>query len=204
MSMNCRIVKELISPFIDNELSPELQAQVDEKLERVPASLKLKQDIVEKISEAQKSTSVWILKKINLTFRPVTGFTLAASLLLAVLLSTDLFNVLPILDITIEPLPNMSVTPISSDGIQARVVGQLVCVGCYLKNQYKANHNCAIDEHNVGFLSSDGNVQSFTHNEGAENLVSNDNSIGKPLEIEGQLYYSAHYIGVDNYRHLED
>ncbi len=128
MSMNCRIVKELISPFIDNELSPELQAQVDEKLERVPASLKLKQDIVEKISEAQKSTSVWILKKINLTFRPVTGFTLAASLLLAVLLSTDLFNVLPRLDITIEPLPNMSVTPISSDGIQARIVGQLVCV----------------------------------------------------------------------------
>ena len=32
--MNCRTINELISPYIDHELAPDIQAQVDEHIEK--------------------------------------------------------------------------------------------------------------------------------------------------------------------------
>ena len=58
--------------------------------------------------------------------------------------------------------------------------------------------------HKTGFLSNDGNIWSFTHKQVAEELIENDDFIGNKVEIEGQLFYTAHYIDVDNYRLLQN
>ena len=174
-------------------------------MDRIPASPELKREIINKIAASKSYNPFGLFKTVHLSFKPVTGIAIAAALLLGIILSSDISNFLSQQE---EPVASISKITVSSsiipDGIQARVVGELVCVGCFLKDQYNADHDCDLEGHKIGFLSNDGNVWSFTHKVQAEELVENDNLTGSKVEIDGQLFYSAHYIDVDNYRFLEN
>ena len=224
--MNCNSVREFIAPYISLELSDEIQAQIDthiencahcrtelkaqmglhhllsEKLERIPVDAALREKIVNRI--AAGLSSVWLFRKVQISMNPAAGFAIAATLLLGVIFSSDLIS---IVQSNVKSVP-MNVIPVSSvilnDGIDATVVGKLVCVGCYLSTNYNADYDCTIAGHTIGMLTGDGNLWSFTYSPGSDKLLKNDNIAGKKVEIEGQLFYSAHFIGVNNYKFLED
>ena len=226
--MNCSTVNELIAPYIDQELSEETLIKMNEhfekcnscrtelkahmgthrllaeKLEHTPVNDDVRDKIIAKMREQETASPNWLFKKIHIPLRPVTGFAIAASLIFGILFIGDIVKFTNP-DITIRPIViNSGMSPVMPDGLLATVTGEVVCVGCYIRENYNAEHDCDIKGHIFGFQSSDGNLWSFTHNEQAENLIKIDEVTGKKVKIEGKLYYSAHFINIDHYSFVEN
>lgn len=226
--MNCATTNELIAPYIDQELSEDTLVKMNEhfekcnscstelkvhigthrllaeKLEHTPVKVDIRNKIIATIRKQESSAQNWFIRKIHFPLRPVTGFAIAASLIFGIFFSGDIAEfVNP--DNTIRPIViNSGMSSVIPDGLLATVTGEVVCVGCYIRENYNADHDCVIKGHTFGFQSSDGNLWSFTHNEQAENLIKIDEVTGKKVKIEGKLYYSAHFINIDRYSIVEN
>ncbi len=227
--MDCTTVRELITPYVDAELAAETTTQIDkhlkscedcrlemqaqmsvkrllsEKLKKVTADDELKEQVIKNTIGRDTSQSFWLFRKLEFELRPITGLAIAAMLLLAVL-SKDIF-----LDQNYGQFPagnNSFLTATGEgqlgDGLQASVVGRVVCVGCYLKDKYHAHHDCQLHGHRYGFLTTDGNVWNFTHRPESDKLMTSGNMAGKLVKVEGNIFYSAHFIDVDNYELVSD
>ena len=91
-----------------------------------------------------------------------------------------------------------------NDGIAVTVVGEVVCVGCYLRENFAAKQDCDIYGHIMGILTDEGNLWTFTRNPESESLIKMEEVTGKMMKIEGKLYYNAHYIDIDKYFFIEN
>ena len=235
--MDCSIVKEFIPSYIDQELSDDVTAQIDqhiekcevcrkelkaqvglhrllsEKLEAVKAPENLRKSIVSGIARRRVLTPNWLFRKMTLEMRPLTGFAIAALLLLSVF-SRDLIDLVrsdsPRETISAPMISAGGSTIVSSgtlelkDGVSATVVGRIICIGCYLRENYMANHDCTKHGHHIGFITEDGNIWSFTDNVESEKITLDKNLMGKTVQINGKLFNSAHFIDVYRLENLEN
>jgi len=226
--MNCVTVNELIAPYVDQELADDTQIKMNEhfekcnscrtelkthmgthrllaeKLDRTPVSDNVRNEILAKIRKPVTSSQSWFIRKIHVPLRPVTGFAIAASLIIGILLSGEMAELVKP-ESSIKPLVvNAGVLPVMADGLSATVTGEVICLGCYIRENYDADHDCEIKGHTFGFQSSDGNLWTFTHNALSEDLIKIDEVTGKIVKIEGKLYYRAHYIDIETYSIEED
>lgn len=221
--MNCKIVSEFIAPYINLELSDETHAQINTHLEECPncrieyqAQLEVHRLLSEKLERSEVHSglkekimkkaigspehSLWVFRKVNIPIRPITGFAVAAVLLFGVFLSGPIIEIL----YSDNLLGLKSTTPVSTpqltDGVSVSVVGKIVCIGCYLSRNYKAKHDCKIHGHCYGILTDDGSLWTFTVNKVSEELKAREGITGKDIQIGGQLFYSAHFIDINNYK----
>lgn len=226
--MNCTVVKDLLAPYVDMELSGETQAQIDnhiadcdscrielqaqlgvhrllsEKLEKVKADEDLRNRIVKNTVGDEARQSFWLFKKLSFEMRPAAGFAAAAALII-IAFSAQIFN------FGDQQYPNIASDSIYTfadlpgvDGLKATVTGELICVGCYLRENYNADFQCELHGHKLALLGNDGSIWSFTDNDDVKNLVSNIEMKGKKIKIDGNLYYNAHFIDVENYSILDE
>ncbi|MCP4726965.1 MAG: hypothetical protein GY863_18130, partial [bacterium] len=184
--MKCSVVKDLLTAYVDSELSDESQAQIDshleecgscrkemqvqmgvhrllsEKLERVKADPELKQQIIRNTVEQNTAEGLWFFRKLKFELRPATGFAIAAMLVFGFISREIFFERLSLFPSgTYE---THSITTLT-DGVESSVEGKLICVGCYLKNKYGALHDCKLHGHELGILTSDGTIWKFTDTE---------------------------------------
>lgn len=221
--MNCNAVQDVIAPYVDQELSDETQLTVNahlescdlcrtelkahlgahrllkEKLEKTPASQDFRKQLESRIFEDESRITSWIMKKNSFSMRPITAFAVAASIVLIIMFSNELNTFLGRSDLS-DPVALVSQsTQDWTDGIAVTVVGEVVCVGCYLRENFAANQDCDKYGHIMGFLTDEGNLWTFTRNPESESLIAIEEVTGKKMKIEGKLYYNAHYIDVDKY-----
>ncbi len=223
--MKCSVVKDLLTAYVDSELSDESQAQIDthleecdscrkemqaqmgvhrllsEKLERVKADPELKQQIIKKTVGQSKAKQFWFVRKLQFELRPVTGFAIAALLVITFLTKDMILDRQSI--IPVNPTGISTQIPVVSDGMEASITGKLVCVGCYLKNKYGAHHDCKLHGHKLGLVTSDGNIWSFTDTKLADLVCGDMEMEGKTIKLDGNVFYTAHFIDIKNYTVME-
>lgn len=180
---------------------------IAEKLEKSVTPLKLRQNIENILLKQGENSSIWFLRKRNFELRPLTGLAIAAMLILSVF-SKDIVNKIYPPDTpnylsqieSIKLTGGVQYTLNLENGVNASVVGRVICIGCYLKENYGANIDCSKKGHHLGLLTDDGSLWSFADNNQADKLISTKNMIGKTLHIEGQIFYNAHFIDLNNYQ----
>jgi hypothetical protein len=180
---------------------------IAEKLEKSAAPLKLRQNIDRILLKQGKNSSIWFLRKRNFELRPLTGLAFAAMLILSVF-SRDIVNkIYPVnRPNNLSQIESIKLTGGDQhtlnleDGLNASVVGRIICITCYLKENYGAKCDCSLNGHHLGLLTDDGSLWSFADNNQADKLISTKNMVGKTLHIEGQIFYNAHFIDMNNYK----
>lgn len=230
--MDCSIAREYITSYVDQELTDEISAQIDqhlekcegcrkemqaqvglhrllsEKLERKAAPVELQRDIINGIEKETKQNPIWLFRKVNVEFKPVTGFAIAAMLLLS-LFSTELINAVkqsgstpsfnvPVLEGGQIVEANSSTIDLNQ-GVRATVVGQVVCIGCFLRENYLVNNNCDEHGHHIGLVTSDGNLWSFAANSKAKIIQGDLDLKGKMIQVDGEVFHNAHVIDIYDY-----
>jgi anti-sigma factor (TIGR02949 family) len=223
--MKCSVVKDLLTAYVDSELSDETQAQIDahleecescrkemqaqmgvhrllsEKLERAKADPELRNRVISKTLGQNPVNGLWFFRKLSLEIRPVTGFAIAALLVFAFLSKDMFFEQQQLNPIKIE---NASTELVSmNDGVETSVVGKLVCVGCYLKKHYGAKHDCKLHGHKLGIVMNDGSIWSFTDTDLSDLICGDMELEGKTIRLDGKVFYSAHFIDIKNYTLME-
>jgi len=233
--MDCSIVREYIPSYIDQELSDDISAQLDkhlescencrkelqaqlglhrllsEKLERKNAPADIQEGILSGLARQRVLSPSWLFKKFSVEMRPVTGFAVAALLILS-FFSRDIFDKVvsgsspqrmnvPVLQGS-HVAADEADTITLKDGVRATVVGQVVCIGCYLRENFHANYNCIEHGHHIGLITNDGNLWSFAANVKANNIILNELMLGKSIRIDGDIFYNAHYIDIHEFQYV--
>ncbi|MFC1554790.1 anti-sigma factor family protein [candidate division KSB1 bacterium] len=216
--MNCNEIREIITPYIDHELEDDTRFKVkshleqctecnneyktqsgiktllSDKLEKVSAPSELK-DQIETLITNEGGREVKNVKPLIPFFRPLISFAAAAVFLLGIVLGSSVLNVFDIFDDKTQDNTYLStIVPQISDGVSASVVGKVVCIGCYLNNNFHADHDCSLHGHNYGFITNDGQLWSFTVNNSSESLLNDQDIRGRTLKVDGSIFYSAHFI----------
>jgi len=235
--MDCSLAAEYITPYIDQELSDIISAQIDEhvgqcencrielqaqlglhrllseKLERKTAPESLKRKIVNGIAHQRVFSPSWLFKKIHFEMRPLSGLAVAALLLLSVFSRDVITMITPERSAGIGAVPVVERNYLTGrslqtidikDGVNASIVGRVICIGCYLRENFHAHYDCGKHGHHIGFLTEDGNLWSFTENGESGKIIEDKNLYGKTIKIDGQIFYTAHYIDVNAFQFLSE
>ncbi|KPK90552.1 hypothetical protein AMJ80_08235 [bacterium SM23_31] len=139
-------------------------------------------------------------RKVNIPIRLITGFAVAAALIPVGFWGGQIIEILGPYNLFSSKSVTPVFTPQLTDGAYVSVIGEIVCLGCYLSHKHNANHDCNIHGHCYGVLTGDGSLWTFKDNKTSEELKERISISGKNVQIEGRLFYSAHFIDIDNYK----